>query len=508
MAKKAIKKNTEVSTRRPPVIVVMGHIDHGKSTLLDYIRQTKVVESEAGGITQAVSAYEVERTDSEGQKRRITFIDTPGHEAFGDIRERSAGLADIAILIVSAEEGVKPQTLEALKAIQKQDLPYVVAINKIDRPNTNPDTIKQELAEAEVLVEGYGGDIPWAAISAKTGAGVEELLDLLLLTAELAELKGDPKAPGTGVILETNLDPKSGNSAVLIIKDGILHVGDYLVASGKTNKVRSLQNFLRERVKELSFSSPALLISLSNLPPVGATFTAYGNRREAEKAAEAEAAEDQVQGGNATSNTEEADKINIPIIIKADVAGSLGAVKHELAKLETPEVGLKLLDASIGTITETDIKLARATEGALVLGFNVEAVKAATELAETNKVVVHTFDIIYKLSEWLAEEIKRRTPLKQVENEIGRAKILKVFGGTKNKQVIGGNVLEGKLMVGKQVKILRRDSEIDRGKIVELQEQKLKTKEVQEGNQFGALVETKATIAAGDQLVAFDLVTQ
>ncbi len=495
---------------RPPIIVVMGHIDHGKSTLLDYIRQTKIVESEIGGITQSISAYEVNCRREDGRVAKITFIDTPGHEAFGDMRTRGASLADIAILIISAEEGVKPQTVEALKAIQTQKLPYVVAINKIDRPNANADLVKQQLAEKEALVEGYGGTIPWVAISAKTGAGIDELLELLLLTADLVELKSHPEIPATGLILEANLNPKSGNAAVLIIKDGHLRLGDYLVIENTACKIKALRDFRGQAAKELGPSSPAIVIGLNILPPVGATFKVYPDRQRAEQAA----ANHQITkpaiktGAPNRVDNDSQDIASIPLVIKADVTGSLAAIAHELKKLETATVKLKIIELETGPITEADVQLGTTAKNSLVLGFNVKATKAALELAEREQVRIETFDIIYKLSEWLAEEIKRRTPLHQVEVTIGKAKILKLFSGTKNKQVLGGAVLDGKLVDGKSIKIMRRDSEIGSGRIGELQQQKMRVKEVETGNQFGALVEAKIAIAVGDTLVVYDIVNQ
>ena len=304
-----MENDNSKNLKRPPVVVVMGHVDHGKTTLLDYIRKTAVAAKEAGGITQSIGAYEIthqsqtiaEETQKHAEKiqrnsaesnfmtlgSKITFIDTPGHEAFSDMRQRGVRLADIAILIVSAEEGVKSQTIEALKAIQEQKLPYIVAINKIDRPNANVDLVKQQLAEKEVLVEGYGGTVPWVAISAKTGAGVDELLELLLLTADLAELKGDTSAPATGLVLEAKLDAKSGNSAILIIKDGTLHLGGYLVIGHEANKIKALRNFRSEPTKSLTFSAPAIVVGLNSLPDVGESFITYTDRRAAESAANA-----------------------------------------------------------------------------------------------------------------------------------------------------------------------------------------------------------------------------
>lgn len=488
------------ATLRPPIVVVMGHIDHGKSTLLDYIRQTKVTASEVGGITQAINAYEISQGGS-----KITFIDTPGHEAFQEMRQRGAKLADIAILIISAEEGVKPQTLEALRVIQEQKLSYLVAINKIDRPNANPNLVKQQLAEQGVMVEGYGGTVPWVAISAVTGQGVDELLELLLLTAQLAELKSQPTEPARGLVLEARLDSRQGNMAVLIIRDGTLNLGDYLVVGASAGKVKILKNYLGEAVKSLGPSAPALVAALSALPAVGAEFQVYGDRASAEQAAAAAQTPVGKSSGNGSAPTAE---VIIPLIIKAEVSGSLAAIIHEVTKLQSEVVKFKILSSEAGAINETDIKTAAAATGALIVGFQVKATKAAQDLAEHGQVKIETFAIIYKLAEWLAAEVKRRTPLRQTENILGEGKILKTFSSTKNKQVIGGSVQSGELIEGRAVKIMRRGTEIGLGRLQELQQQKLRVKSVPSGSQFGALVEAKTVIATGDTLVAYELVNK
>lgn len=498
MPTKKVESNT---VARPPVVAVMGHIDHGKSTLLDYIRKTNVTAEEAGGITQAVSAYEI------SSPHRMTFIDTPGHAAFADMRERSAALADIALLIVSAEDGVKPQTEEALAAIRAAGIPFIVTINKIDRPAANLDRVKQQLAEKEVLVEGYGGTIPVVAISAKTGENMEDLLEMIHLVAELADLQMKPDAPASGLVLETNLNAKTGITATLIIKDGTLRLGDWIVAGTELAKVKRLNNFLGETQRELSAASPAQVVGWSQLPAVGTIFHTYQDKKEAERAqAEAKTkAQTKTKFSDTGANTKQ---VEIPILIKADVAGSLEAVLREISKLATDVVGLKIVDKSVGQITENDVKLAGGTAGAIILGFNVKSDKAATELAEKLGVTIVTNEIIYKLSEWLETEITRRTPVQEIEQTIARTKLLKIFGGSGNKQIVGGAVTEGTLLDGKAFKILRRGAEIGRGKILELQQQKIRVKEVPPDSQFGASVEAKVSLAPGDVLEVFDLVTK
>ncbi|MFA6254087.1 MAG: translation initiation factor IF-2 [Candidatus Paceibacterota bacterium] len=487
---------------RPPVIAVMGHIDHGKSKLLDYIRKTNVVDKESGGITQHTTAYEVVHNN-----KKITFVDTPGHAAFTTMRERGAQIADIAILIVSAEEGVKAQTLEALQSIKDHNTPFVVAINKIDKPAADIEKTKQSLAENGVFVEGYGGNIPVALISAKEGTGVNELLDLLLLVAELEELKGDPSIGAEGFVLETHLDPRSGTTATFIIKNGTLHGSDFIVIGKEVTKIKRLADFLDNQVKELTFSAPSHIFGFAKLPLIGAPFKAFADKKDAESFAASAPAEENFR--RTLNSVSEADGvINLPIIIKADVSGTLEAVEKELAKLKVENVNLNIIDLGVGSITENDIKLVQAFPNAKILGFRVKAEKSALSLAEKSQATIETSDIIYKLSEWLEEEMKRAAPKQIVEELLGKAKILKTFGTNGDKQIVGGIVGQGKVIKGKEVKIMRRENEIGRGKIVSLQMQKIKADEVDENNQFGAEIDAKIEIAPGDYIEVFETVTK
>ncbi len=491
---------------RAPIIVIMGHIDHGKSTLLDYIRKTKVVESEAGGITQHVSAYEIIHAG-----KKITFIDTPGHEAFSSMREQGAAVADIAILVVSAEDGVKPQTLEAKTVIEKNKLPYVVAISKADKPNANLERTKKSLSENHIFIEGLGGEIPSLAISAKTGEGVNELLDLLLLVAEVAELKQVETGTATGFILEAKVDPKRGVSATVIIKNGTLRRGDHLVttsvgnASGDCFRIKKLENFLGEDVNELSASSPAVVSGWNEVPLVGGQWQTCQNKNEAESLAESC---QQVAGPDkepkAKVELSPTDKV-VPIVLKADAIGTLEALKKEVGKIVIPGVRLQILKASVGAITEGDVKLASAKAEAIILGFHIKTEKTAKDLALKYNLAIANFDIIYKLSEWLAVELEKRRPVVEVETIIGSIKVIKLFSQSKNKQIIGGLVLDGHITNRRPIRIKRRDVILGLGEIQELREQQAKVDEVVKGKQFGALVESKLSIANGDILEVFQI---
>ena len=496
-------KNTAKTglVERPPVIAVMGHIDHGKSKLLDYIRKTNIVDREAGGITQHTSAYEVVHNN-----KKITFLDTPGHAAFTSMRERGAQIADIAILIVSAEEGVKAQTLEALQSIKDHDTPFVVAINKIDKPAADIDKVKQGLAENGVFVEGYGGHIPVALISAKEGTGVNELLDLLILVAEMEELKGDPEAGAEGLVLEAHLCPKSGITGTLIIKNGTLRESDYLVIGKEIIKIKRLADFLEQQKKELTFSAPAKIFGFAKLPPIGSPFRAFADKKEAE--CFAAGAPEEVNCQRILNNENALGTISLPIVIKADVSGTLEAVKKELAKLVVEKVALNIIDQGVGAITENDIKLVQAFPHAKVVGFKVKIEKSAQTQAEKSGAEIQTSDIIYKLSEWLETEMKKIAPKQTIEEVLGRAKVLKTFNKEKDKQIIGCAMVSGKIVVGKEVKIIRRETEIGRGKIVGLQLQKIKVSDVEENNQFGAELDAKIEIATGDYLEVFETITK
>ncbi len=490
-------------TERPPIVVIMGHIDHGKSTLLDYIRKSNVVASEAGGITQHLSAYEVTHKGPDGVEKRITFLDTPGHEAFKGMRARGARVADIAVLVVSAEDGVKAQTLEAHKSIKAAGIPFIVAINKIDKPNANVELTKQTLAESEIYVEGYGGDIPWVPISAKAGTGVSELLDVMLLVAELAELKGDREKPAEGVIIESNMDPKKGITATLVITDGTLQRGMFAVAEAAIAPIRMMENFLGKPIPEATFSSPIRLTGWSSIPAVGAIVSSFENKKLAEEAM-SEAKKNPVREN---SNEELGkDTVLIPIILKTDVAGTLEAIEHELAKLTHERVKLKIIQKGVGSISESDVKLAAGANNPLIIGFHTKADGPAIELASRNEIQIHYFDIIYKLSEWLETIINERAPHIEMMETTGEVRVLRFFSQQKERQVIGGRVEKGKIMNGEKFKIMRRDAEIGEGKVVELQQQKIKSAEVQEGAECGMMVESKFTIAERDLLVPFTIV--
>jgi translation initiation factor IF-2 len=487
-------------TNRPPVVVVMGHIDHGKSTLLDYIRKTNTTAKEAGGITQHISAYEAEINIEEGI-RKITFLDTPGHEAFCSVRERGTKVADIAILVVSAEDGVKPQTLEALNCIMTDSTPYIIALNKIDRPGANIDKVKQNLAENNVLVEGWGGTVPIVNISAKTGEGVPELLEMIALQSDLEGLKGDPTIPAEGFIIESNLNPKQGISATLIIKNGLIKTGMFVASSGTYTAVRAIENYNGESISEAKFSSPIRIFGWSAGPKVGNKFKTFLSKEEAIKFATESAVGNTKENQKNFSNS----SAFLEVIVKTDTFGSLDAVEHELNKLSDEKIAVKIISKDIGAISEKDVKTANIKKS-LILGFNVNVDRSAAALAERENTTIKTYKIIYDLIDYVKEKVKEATPVETVEKTIGSAKIIRIFSANKDKQVIGGKLEEGEIKLGSAVKIYRKETLIGNGKIKELQAQKIKTDIVKEGQEFGMMIESKIELVPGDVLKATQLV--
>jgi translation initiation factor IF-2 len=503
--KTARKATVEAPIERPPVIAVMGHVDHGKSTLLDYIRKTNVVEGEAGGITQKISAYEVVHTGKDGTEKKITFLDTPGHEAFTTMRARGANVADIAILAVSAEDGVRPQTIEALNSIKEANTPYIVAMTKMDKEGADIERTKASLAENGVFVEGYGGDISFVPVSAKTGKGIPDLLDVIMLATEIEGLTADPKNMASGIVIEANLDRKKGISASLIIKDGTLRTGMYAVAGTALSPVRIVENFLGKPIKEATFSSPVRIIGWNELPQVGSTFRTFESKKEAEQfILDEKTARENKPAAKAKEVVSEI--ATLPVVIKASEVGGLEAIQHEISKIKNEKMAVKIIQASIGDITENDAKSALGNPGTVILGFNTKIDPGAKSVAEKGGIEIQTFDIIYKLSEWLAAAVAERAPKSMSEESTGLAKIIRVFSKMKDKQVLGGRVDRGQLSNGAEVKIMRREHEVGRGRIRELQMQKSKVNEVPEGKEFGTLVESKTEIAPGDRIEAFMVV--
>lgn len=494
------EKNNEIS--RSPVVVVMGHVDHGKSTLLDYIRKTNIVSCEAGGITQCINAYEVNHKTENGETKTITFLDTPGHEAFSKMRERGASAADIAILVVSAEDSVKAQTIEAYNTIIESKTPYIVAINKIDRPNANIEKTKMDLAEKGIYLEGMGGDISYVLISAKEGTGINELLDMIILVSDMENFTGTKEKNASGVIIESKRDPQRGVSASCIIKNGTLKQGMFVASGESIVSVKMMESFLGKPIKEATFSSPIRLTGFDNIPEVGSEFNSFDSKKEAENYIKE--IKEINNNLNSKNKKEELDaQKTIPIIIKTDVSGSVEAIEKEISKINNEELSYKIILSGVGAINENDLKMASINKDSLVLGFNVKIENGARDLNESLKVKTEIFNIIYKLTDFLKETAEEKRPRQETTEVLGGLKVLKTFGETKGKQVIGGKVINGKISQNSNVRIIRRDHEIGIGKIAEIQTNKIKVKDVEENCECGILIDSKIEIAGGDVLEAF-----
>jgi|SRR3989344_1053435 len=492
-------KNNE-NIKRPPVVVVVGHVDHGKTSLLDFIRKTNIADKEAGGITQSVGAYEIIHVLHESRMnsdfaagRKITFIDTPGHEAFSKMRQRGAHVADMGILVVAADEGIKPQTKEALKALKDSETPFVVAITKIDKPNTDIEKVKNELTANNVLLEGYGGSVSYQGVSSKTGEGVNELLDLILLTADVEGLVYSADSLASGVILEAKRDNKRGNTVTIILKDGALKKGDLIVTATAKGKIKILENFLGKPVNELLPSSPAIMLGFENLPQVGEEFTAG-------KLSEADLAQVKKLTGRKleTSDTSNKESQTVRVILKADVAGSLEALHDLLRRVSIKEnQTLDIVSQSVGEITDGDVKDAVAT-GAMILGFRVWPNRAAENLARAQNITVVTDEIIYKLAEGIEKAFLEMGKSKFS----GELEILAVFSAKNSRQTIGGRVNRGQIRIKSWLEAQRGEEIIGRGKVLNLQRGKKDANAVNEGNECGLIFESDVKIEIGDKLLS------
>lgn len=489
-ARKDILRN--MFKKRPPVVVVLGSVDHGKTTLLDYIRKTTVAAKEAGGITQAVGAYEIEiphtvRDDFAAENRKITFIDTPGHEAFTKMRSRGTKIADIAILVVAADDSVKPQTKEAIKIILDSKTPYVVAINKIDKqPDANK--VKNDLMQASVLLEGYGGNIPFQPVSAKTGEGVNELLDLILLVADQEDLKYDPEQKAKGYVLESKTDSRRGILASLIIKDGTLKIGDEIFAGKSDGKVRSLENFLGEKIDHAEACAPVLITGFNSLPKIGDEFEVGKLLPTAPTVAT------KIIGPSTTGDTQ--NKNLLRLILKSDVSGSVEALSEVIRNLPAQDKTIKIIEEGVGEITDGDVKMAISTKAAIV-GFKTKITKAAENLAREHRIQIIHSEIIYELIKAVEEEL-----LTEKEKFEGKLEILATFSKKNRKQLIGGKILEGEIKVSSFLQVERNKTILGKGKILSLQQNKKEVKRVGVGLECGLIFESDILIAIGDILVA------
>ena len=492
---------------RPPVVTIMGHVDHGKTSLLDYIRKSNVASGEAGGITQAIGAYQVE---IDGKK--ITFIDTPGHEAFTEMRARGASVTDIVIIIVAADDGVMPQTKEAIDHAKAANVPIIVAVNKIDKPGADPDKVLTELAAYGITPEDWGGDTIVSKISAKTGEGVKELLENVLLVSEMGELKANPKRYATGAVIESRLDKQIGSVATLLIQNGTLRLGDPIVVGTSYGKIRTLKNDLGQDIVEALPSTPVEITGLNEPPQAGDKFMAFETEKQAKQVAEERILRARDADSNFSGMTlddlfgkikEGIREINV--ILKADVNGSAEAVKNSLEKISVEDVRVKVIRAGVGTITESDITLAKASN-AIIIGFNVRPNGKTMDIAKENGVEIRLYDIIYKVVEDMEAAMKGMLEPIYEEKVTGTLEIRQIFKFSKVGNIAGCHVLDGKVTNNSNVRLIRDGVVVYTGKISTIQHEKDQVKEVTKGMDCGVTLENYQDIKEQDIIEAYELI--
>lgn len=498
-----IKDN--VIKERPPIVVVMGHVDHGKTSLLDALRKrqeeagarTKAITAgEAGGITQHVGAYEITQGD-----KKITFIDTPGHEAFSQMRSRGTDVADIALVVIAADDGVKPQTKEVISFVKKAEIPHVVVLTKSDVQNANPEKVKNELMEHEVFVEDRGGKVPVVQISSKTGENIDSLLDMILLVAELEELTYQPTANAEGYVIESHLDPRKGMVTSIIVTNGTLRVGDMLVCGPTYGKIKSMTSDKGEGIKGAVPSMPIQVTGIAD----GAVSGDPCRRVDIEAEAKEETEKNKKimeERREMLMIKPEGQSLVLPIIVKADVQGSLEALVGTLRTIRSQRVGLNIVRSEVGDVNEGDTKFAEAT-GAVIFAFHSGVTKEALARAEQKNLTIHSHDIIYELLEKVREEMSHLLTPEIEREELGELEVLAIFRTEPKKMIIGGRITTGKLVLGGKVLVSREKENIGEGKIVQLQVGKNEKKEVKAPDEVGVMFEGSVRIKEGDILSAY-----
>lgn len=505
------KKNGSVAdpnaTTRPPVVAVMGHVDHGKTSLLDAIRKSDVVKGEAGGITQHISAYYIKHDN-----RAITFLDTPGHEAFAALREHGAQLTDLVIIVVAADDGIKPQTLEAIRFARKAGVKIIVAMTKMDKPEANPDRVKQQLAEQELLPEEWGGQTVVLGVSSKTGQGIKELLDMVLLVADVEELKAISNMPASGLIIESHMEQGRGAVARALVTEGTLKTGDLIVAGGSYGKVRNLEGTDHKPLKQATPSMPVIITGLKSLPEFGDSFEVVKNEKEARTKSELAAQGRSSSGSQVNISSNELIRLinrsnqlqELNIIVKADVQGSLTSVIDSLKTLDNDEVAVRVVGSGVGAITENDIRLA-AAGNAIIYGFHVELPSGVKQLASRDKVSVRLYKVIYELIDDAKEELSKLLAPEVVENELGTLIVRGIFKTTKTEVICGGEVTKGKLTYPALAKVKRGKEELAEVEVTNLKRGPVDAKEILEGEMCGLSFTSasRVDIQEGDKIELF-----
>ncbi len=500
------EKDKKKLKTRSPVVVIIGHVDHGKTTLLDAIRKTEVTKGEAGGITQHISAYQVKK-----KGKLITFIDTPGHKAFTRMRRQGTKITDIAILVVAADEGVKPQTIEAIKHAKESEIPIIVAITKIDKPNANIDKVKKELGDYEILSDEWGGKNVFVPVSGTTGDGIDDLLEMILLVSEVENFKANPDRKAVGTVIESRLDKGRGAIATVLVQTGTLQKRDYVVVGETWGRIRFMENYLSEPIDNALPSMPVLIGGLKEVPTVGGILQATDSEKKAreiinslhhKKVVDELRKSKEVNLDELTSQIKESKVKKLQIVLKVDVKGSLEAIKECLKAVGNDEVAINLVRAGIGTISEVDIDTARTADN-IVIGFNVGVDPIAKKLAKEEKIQVLLFDVIYELIENLKELLSDLLKPEIVESVLGKVKILKVFKTGKKDMIIGGKITKGKVKPNYLVRIIRGKDKIAEGKITTLQREKKSVPEAKEGMECGMLYKGEPVVEEGDIVEVF-----
>jgi translation initiation factor IF-2 len=494
---------------RPPVVTIMGHVDHGKTSLLDAIRETEVVAGEAGGITQHIGAYQVHQ---DGKK--ITFLDTPGHEAFTAMRARGAKVTDLAVIVVAADDGVMPQTVEAIDHARAAGVPILVAVNKVDKQGAQPDRVRNELASQGLTPEDWGGETIFCDVSAKTKDGLHNLLEMIVLAAELEELKANPSAPASGVVIESHLDPGRGPVATVLIERGALRVGDALVAGANWGKVRAMLDFTGARVKSAGPGDPVEVLGLDGVCEAGEQFEVAENERRARQLAQqrgqrlkAESLARQqarkVSLDEVFTKATEGEVKELNIVLKGDVSGSLEALQDEIAKLPQERIVVGVIHSAPGGITESDVMLAAASD-AIIIGFNVRPLAEARKAAEREGVEIRTYSVIYKVTEDLRAALEGMLEPEEVEETIGQAEVKELFRASRVGVIAGCQVTDGKITRTAQVRLVREGTVVWTGRIGSLRRFKDNVQEVEEGLECGVVLEGYQDVKVGDVLELFE----
>jgi len=506
-SEKAQVSDSKTLETRPPVVSIMGHVDHGKTSLLDKIRETHVAAGESGGITQHISAYEIDIPDSEdkSKKRSITFIDTPGHSAFSAMRSHGASIADIVILIVAADDGVMPQTKEVIEQSKLQNVPIIVAINKTDLPNADVMKIRQQLSEYELIGEDWGGKTTIIEISAKTGIGVDQLLKMIFLKADLMDLKADPRVPATGIVIESHIHKGAGALAVILIENGSLKIGDSVAIGPVYGKVRILENWMGQSISVAGPSTPVRVAGLKSLPNFAERLVAFESEKEAKTAAKNFSERNITRRYIAKSVSKgDSDIVELNLIVKSDVAGSLEAIKKTLSEISNPGLKIKIISEGVGPVSESDAAMAAAT-GALILAFRIAISLPAKKIIDKEKIQAIEYQVIYELVDDVKRILEKMLPPIIKENEIGKGKILVEFRNNKKGVVIGFRVDEGEFRVGEMVKVISNSEEIWRGKINSLRREKDQVSSISSGTEAGIGLDAGAKYSVGDKIVAFSI---